>query len=93
MPDTSDGMWPALWFLPASSAQEFDGFEGGWSGSSANTQGHSDLFDNSGQDQAVWSTGPTDITAGDNTYGFEYIPGKSTTVYFNGKQVYQDAEQ
>ena len=32
MPDTSDGMWPALWFLPASSAQEFDGFEGGWRG-------------------------------------------------------------
>jgi hypothetical protein len=92
MPDTSDGMWPALWFLPASSAQEFDGFEGGWSGSSANVQGHSDLFDASGQDQNVWSTGSTNITAGYNTYGFQYIPGHSVTVYFNGKQVYQDAD-
>ncbi|HXN60828.1 MAG TPA: hypothetical protein VN886_10285, partial [Acidimicrobiales bacterium] len=43
MPDTSDGMWPALWFLPSSSAQEFDGLEGGWQGSSPNEQGHSDL--------------------------------------------------
>ena len=93
MPDTSDGMWPALWFLPASSAQEFDGFEGGWSGSKRETSRvNSDLFDASGQDQNVWSTGSTNITAGYNTYGFQYIPGHSVTVYFNGKQVYQDAD-
>jgi hypothetical protein len=93
MPDTSDGMWPALWFLPSSSAQEFDGLEGGWPGSSPNEQGHSDLFDSSGQDQAVWPTpGGTDITSGYNTYGFRYIPGQSATVYFNGQQVYQDSD-
>ena len=93
MPDTSDGMWPALWFLPSSSAQEFDGLEGGWPGSSPNEQGHSDLFASSGQDQAVWPTpGGTDITAGYNTYGFRYVPGQSVTVYFNGQQVYQDAD-
>ena len=40
----------------------------------------------------MWSTGGTDITAGYNTYGFQYIPGQSVTVYFNGKQVYQDAD-
>jgi hypothetical protein len=93
MPDTSDGMWPALWFLPSSSAQEFDGFEGGWAGGSANTQGHSDLFDSSGQVQQVWSTpSSTNITSGFNTYGFQYIPGQSVTAYFNGKQVYQDSD-
>jgi hypothetical protein len=89
MPDTSDGMWPALWFLPSNSAQEFDGYEGGWPGSSPNDQGHSDLFLGSGQQQNVWSTGGTDITSGYNTYGFEYVPGKSVTVYLNGKQVDQ----
>ena len=88
MPDTSDGMWPALWFLPSNSDQEFDGFEGGWTGN-ANEQGHSDLFLGSGQQQEVWSTGGTDITSGYNTYGFQYIPGKSVTIYFNGKQAYQ----
>ena len=89
MPDTSDGMWPALWFLPSNSAQEFDGYEGGWPGSSPNDQGHTDLFLGSGQQQNVWSSGGTDITAGYNTYGFEYVPGKSVTVYLNGKQVDQ----
>jgi hypothetical protein len=89
MPDTSDGMWPALWFLPKSSAQEFDGLEGGWKGSNPNEQGHSDLFLGSGQQQDVWSTpGGTNITAGYNTYGFQYIPGQSVTTYFNGQKVY-----
>ena len=92
MPDTSDGMWPALWFLPASSAQEIRRLRGRLEWLSANRQGHSDLFDASGQDQNVWSTGGNDITAGYNTYGFQYIPGQSVTVYFNGKQVYQDAD-
>ena len=39
----------------------------------------------------MWSTGSTNITSGYNTYGFQYIPGQSVTVYFNGKQVYQDS--
>ncbi len=39
----------------------------------------------------MWSTGGTDITSGYNTYGFQYTPGKSVTVYFNGKQVDQDS--
>ena len=90
MPDTSDGMWPALWFLPSSSAQEFDGLEGGWKGSNPNESGHSDLFLGSGQQQEGWSTpGGTDMTSGYNTYGFRYIPGQSVTTYFNGQQVYQ----
>ena len=94
MPDTSDGMWPALWFLPRSSAQEFDGLEGGWKGSNPNDQGHSDLFLGSGQQQDVWSTpGGTNITAGYNTYGFQYIPGQSVTTYFNGQQVYSGEQQ
>ena len=90
MPDTSVGMWPALWFLPSSSFQEFDGFEGGWLGPNPNEQGHSDFFTGNGQQPEIWPTpNGTDITASDNTYGFQYIPGQSVTVYFNGQQVYQ----
>ncbi len=93
MPDTSDGMWPALWFLPASSAQEFDGFEGGWSGSSPNEPGPLRPLRRFGPGpRRVVHPGGTNITAGYNTYGFQYIPGHSVTVYFNGKQVYQDAD-
>jgi hypothetical protein len=90
MPDTSLGMWPALWFLPSSSFQEFDGFEGGWQGPSPNEQGHSDFFSGNGQQGEIWPTpSGADIAAGYNTYGFQYIPGQSVTVYFNGQEVYQ----
>ena len=35
--------------------------------------------------QEVWSTpGGTNITAGYNTYGFQYIPGHRSRLYFNG---------
>ncbi len=88
MPDTSDGMWPALWFLPANSANRSStASKAVGSGSSPNEQGHSDLFASSGQQQEVWSTGGTDITAGYNTYGLQYIPGQSVTAYLNGKRV------
>ena len=91
MPDTSQGMWPAIWFLPGTSgtaSNEFDGFEGGWLGSSPNTQGHSDYFANQGQRQSVWASG-TDITAGYHVYGYQFIPGQSITAYLDGNRVWQ----
>ena len=92
MPDTSGGMWPAIWALPSSSAQELDGFEGGWPGSSPNQQGHSDTFASSGQIQQVWSTpSGANVSSGYNTYGFQYIPGTGMRFYFNGTQVYSSS--
>lgn len=88
MPTTASGAWPALWFLPKSSAQEFDGYEGGWTGTNPNEQGHSDLFDSSGQEQKVWPTpGDLDLTKGFNTFDFVFLPGKEISVYVNGSQV------
>ena len=92
MPDTSAGFWPAIWALPSNSAQELDGFEGGWPGSSPNEQGHSDTFASSGQIQQVWPTpSGVDISSGYNTYGFQYIPGTGMRFYFNGTQVYSSS--
>ena len=92
MPDTSAGFWPAIWALPSSSAQELDGFEGGWPGSSPNQQGHSDTFASSGQIQQVWSTpGGANVSSGYNVYGFQYIPGTGMRFYLNGTQVYSSS--
>ena len=78
MPDTSAGFWPAIWALPSSSsAQELDGFEGGWPGSSPNQQGHSDTLRlEPARSSRVWSTpGGANLSSGYNVYGFQYIPG------------------
>jgi beta-glucanase (GH16 family) len=85
MPDTSAGMWPALWFLPANSTQEYDGYEGGWLGASPNEQGHSDIFAASGQQQNVWSAG-VDLSADFHRYGFQFVPGSPgmVAVYLDG---------
>ena len=92
MPDTSQGMWPAIWALPGSSAQELDGYEGGWPGSSPNQQGHSDTFASGGEIQQVWSTpGGANLSNSYHIYGFKYIPGSGMTFYFDGTQVYHSS--
>jgi len=91
MPDQSQGMWPAIWFMPGVSGtptNEFDGYEGGELGKAPNQLGHSDYFSPQGQQQRAWSTG-IDVTAGYHIYGFEFIPGRSITAYFDGRQVWQ----
>ena len=91
MPDQSQGMWPAIWFMPGVSGtpvNEFDGYEGGEHGTDPNQLGHSDYFSPQGQRAAVWSTG-VDVTAGYHIYGFQFIPGRSITAYFDGRQVWQ----
>ncbi len=91
MPDQSQGMWPAIWFLPGVSGtplNEFDGYEGGWLGAHPNQIMHSDYFANEGQQQSAYSVG-TDVTASYHVYGFQFIPGQSVTAYFDGRQVWQ----
>lgn len=92
-PDVSTGMWPAIWFLcgiSCSDENEFDGYEGGFTGAGGNINDviHSDFFADQGQKDALVNTG-TDLSAGWNTYGVKFVPHNSITVYVNGVQVYQ----
>lgn len=93
MPNTSQGMWPAIWFLPdtaTSNAVELDGHEGGATGSGLpiNDAGHSNYFANSGTVGSFWNAG-VDMSAGFHVYGFRFLPDRSITAYFDGKQVWQ----
>jgi hypothetical protein len=91
MPDQSQGMWPAIWFLPGSGggpSNEFDGYEGGWVSSAPNATMHSDYFADQGQQQQAYNVG-TDLTAGSHVYGFQFLPGQSITAYVDGRQVWQ----
>jgi hypothetical protein len=91
MSNQSQGMWPAIWFMPGVSGtatNEFDGYEGGFLGSPANNIMHSDYFANQGQQQNAYNVGQ-DTSAGYHVYGFQFLPGKSITAYFDGKQVWQ----
>ena len=91
MPDQSQGMWPAIWFLCGVSCpndNEFDGFEGGWLASSPDDVMHSDYFADAGQQQQAYDVG-SDVSSGYHTYGFQLLPNKSVTVFFDGKQVWQ----
>ena len=91
MPNQTQGMWPAIWFLPGSAggpSNEFDGYEGGWLSAQPNDTMHSDYFANQGQQQQAYNVG-ADVTAGYHTYGFQFIPGQSVTAYFDNRQVWQ----
>jgi Glycosyl hydrolases family 16 len=96
MPDVTQGMWPAIWFLPPTAGtpfNEFDGYEGGWllgnpGGTNPNEVMHSDYFSNEGQKQMAYSV-DTDLSAGYDVFGYQYIPGQSVTAYLNGRQVWQ----
>ena len=91
MPNESQGLWPAIWFLPPTAgtpSNEFDGYEGGWLGSDPDEIMHSDYFANQGQQERAYNVG-VDVTAGYNIYGFQFIPGQSVTAYFDGTEVWQ----
>ena len=93
MPDTSQGMWPAIWFLCGVSCpddNELDGYGGGFlvGSDNPNVLMTSDFFADQGQQQNTPNIG-TDVSAGYNVYGVQFIPGQSITAYFNGQQVWQ----
>jgi Glycosyl hydrolases family 16 len=95
MPDQTQGMWPAIWFLPGVSgtaSNELDGYEGGLTGTNPpNEQGHSIYFPGptlSQRQGLLWGTG-ADVSAGYHVYGVQFSPGQSITAYFDGRQVWQ----
>ncbi len=92
MPDTSQGMWPAIWFLRGPSGSpdnELDLQEGGQEDFlDPNLEMHSDYFSDQGEQQQAVDTG-VDLSSGYHIYGVEFIPGRSITGFFDGRQVWQ----
>ncbi len=90
MPDESQGMWPAIWFLPGvpgTAFNEFDGYEGGSPLGDPNQVVSSIYFADQGFVHDRWITG-ADVTAGYHTYGYQFIPGQAITLFFDGKEVW-----
>jgi beta-glucanase (GH16 family) len=92
---SGDGAWPSLWLLPGKSAGnsgdnfEIDMQEGGYTGSGpANQAFAAHLHTASGTFGSQVDSG-IDLTAGFNTYGIDWVPGKSITWYLNGKEMAQ----
>lgn len=95
MPDTSSGYWPAIWFLPAAGSGtgddqgEFDLQEGGTLGQGLTN----DIVQSTlhvGTDSLPQRTDVgVNLASGFHTYGARYVPGRSLTVYFDGRQVAQ----
>jgi beta-glucanase (GH16 family) len=98
LPDTSEGSWPAIWFIDPNSgsgSQEIDLQEGGFTpadaGLPSSTQ-ENDIFvstyhTQSGSQSDFGYATPAPMNTGYNTYGMEYIPGRSIKTYFNGTLV------
>ncbi len=98
MPDTSRGVWPAIWFIDPNGgggSQEIDLYEGGFaaseaglpSGTPVNKVFVSTYHTPSGRQSAFSYATSTPMNAGFNTYGMEYIPGRSIKTFFNGRIV------
>ena len=95
MPDMTAGMWPAIWFVSATSTStvpEIDLFEGGWKSADPNETMHADYGGGasqySGYRDIVYNTG-TDLAAGYHVYGIQYIPNVSVKYFFDGKLVFE----
>ena len=98
MSDASQGGWPAIWFIDPNGgggSQEIDLQEGGFTPKGAGLP--SDTPENKtfvstyhtpsdSQSDFGYAT-PEPMNAGFNTYGMEYIPGRSIKTYFNGRLV------
>jgi beta-glucanase (GH16 family) len=98
MSDASLGGWPAIWFIDPSDgrgSQEIDLQEGGFTpkgaGLPTNTPENRVFVStyhtpSGGQSDFSYVT-PKPMNAGFNTYGMQYIPGRSIKTYFNGRLV------
>ena len=96
MSDTSQGMWPTMWFLCAVSCRpenELDGWEGGFHelpGVPANRTGHYDYQANDGTDQLLSEQNMGfRLNHAYHVYGVRFIPGRSVTYFFDGHQRFQ----
>jgi beta-glucanase (GH16 family) len=98
MPQTSLGAWPAIWFIDPNSgggSQEIDLQEGGFTPAGAGLPigtGEDNILVSTyhtpaGSQSAFSYATPRPMNAGFNTYGLQYIPGRSIKTYFNGRLV------
>jgi hypothetical protein len=85
MPDMTTGMWPGIWLMGnASELPEIDLYEGGYT-PNPNSAFAANLHV-AGASQQMSQPG-IDLSAGWHTYGIDYEPGSSITMYLDGKQV------
>jgi hypothetical protein len=85
MPDMTSGMWPGIWFMGNSTElPEIDLYEGGYT-PNPNSAFAANLHV-SGASQQIAQPG-LDLAAGWHTYGIDYEPGSSITMYLDGQQV------
>lgn len=98
MSEASQGGWPAIWFIDpnaGSGSQEIDLQEGGFTpadaglpnGTQENNIFVSTYHTQSGSQSGFGYATPAPMNSGYNTYGMEYIPGRSIKTYFNGTLV------
>jgi beta-glucanase (GH16 family) len=98
MSDASRGGWPAIWFIDPSDgrgSQEIDLQEGGFTPTDAGLSSRtpennifvSTYHTPSGSQSDFSYVTPEPMNAGFNTYGMQYIPGRSIKTYFNGRLV------
>ncbi len=100
MPNMTDGMWPAIWFMPAvagTSVNELDGYEGGFEfypppNPALHSTYHSTYFLNSGTTLSKLVKVSANLPTGFHVYGVQWIPGVSITIYLDGTQVWQVTE-
>ncbi|HEU4966172.1 MAG TPA: hypothetical protein VFT53_01660 [Candidatus Saccharimonadales bacterium] len=87
LPDSRTGGWAGIWFLEGGGEIDMD--ESGYTacGSAVNNCIASNL-NVSGNSQKFYNAG-VDLSTGYHVYGMEYKPGKSITMYFDGKQTAQ----
>jgi chitodextrinase len=88
MPDSRYGAWAGLWLMSANGA-EMDIQESGYLHGSSNVNNVlASNWHGSGGFQVIQDTG-MDLSAAYHTYGIEYVPGKSWTVFLDGKEMAQ----
>ncbi len=90
---SGDGMWPGLWMLPGPGGSagdnfELDIFEGNYLGNGVNPNDNDawNLHTLSVTEGGVTNTG-WNLAGGYHIYGMNWIPGRSVTWYFDGRQV------
>jgi beta-glucanase (GH16 family) len=86
VPDSTTGGWFTIWFLGGSNEMDLNesGFTGCGSGSTVNQCVASNM--NNGTSQKFYNAN-VDLSAGYHVYGMDYQPGKSVTIYLDGKPI------
>ena len=98
VPDTTQGLWPSMWFLPAGPGpfDEIDFVQGGFYGGPGNVDDApvgAGYFDSAGDivNEAVPDVG-FDASAGYHTYGIQWTPGVGIDEYVDGNLVWTVTE-